>query len=198
MPRVLQRSASQAPVGISLGSKTRKGTRSPLTIPAKYYISFGELIVARLDCNIGRATWNVSGSDLHFGDLARTHDVCSPGSMSERIAHDWLSISSYRILDGALLLMLKDGHGQYIFRGRSPEEARKPYGCGTAAICGRQPEGRQRGTHDDVRLAVHQLRLKRRRVWALAPSVRRSAEAELVWSDAADCDVAAGPCCSRV
>ena len=91
--------------------------------PAKYYISFGELIVARLDCNIGRATWNASGSDLHFGDLARTRDVCSPGSMSERIAHDWPSISSYRILDGALLLMLKDGHGQYVFERRSPEEA---------------------------------------------------------------------------
>jgi TonB family protein len=80
---------------------------------SKYHITFDEYAVVRLDCIIGRSTWTVSGTKLRLGQLERTRDACSTGSMSGRIAHDWTDVRTYELRDGALFLILKRGHGRY-------------------------------------------------------------------------------------
>jgi len=85
---------------------------------AKYTIEFaadGELI-ARIDCNRGRGTWNTSGpSQLGFGPLALTRAQCAPGSLHDQIVKQWSNIRSYVIRDGHLFLALKADGGIYEF-----------------------------------------------------------------------------------
>ena len=94
---------------------------------SKYHIAFDEYVVVRLDCIIGRSTWTVSGTELRLGQLELTRDVCSTGSMSGRIAHDWTDVRTYELRDGALFLILKRGHGRYKFeQDRAPDVAPRP------------------------------------------------------------------------
>jgi para-nitrobenzyl esterase len=84
----------------------------------KYTVEFdaGGRLVARIDCNRGRGTWeSTSSSGLHFGPLALTRAKCPPGSLHDQIVNQWESIRSFAVKDGHLFLSLMAGGGIYEF-----------------------------------------------------------------------------------
>ena len=85
---------------------------------ANYTIEFadGGQLIARVDCNRGRGTWQSPGpSQLEFGPLALTRAQCAAGSMHDQIVRNWPFIRSYVIRDGHLFLALKMDSGIYEF-----------------------------------------------------------------------------------
>jgi heat shock protein HslJ/membrane-bound inhibitor of C-type lysozyme len=86
--------------------------------PAKYTIEFNPAggLIARIDCNRGRGTWESSGpNQLQLGPLALTRAMCPPGSLHDRIVKDWSFVRSYVIRDGRLFLSLMADGGIYEF-----------------------------------------------------------------------------------
>ena len=85
---------------------------------SKYTIAFGKdgRIAARIDCNRGSGSWKSAGpNQLHFGPLALTRVMCSPGSLHDRIVKDWAAVRTYIIKDGHLFLSLMADGGIYEF-----------------------------------------------------------------------------------
>ncbi len=84
----------------------------------KYTLGFdaGGSVVARIDCNRGRATWkSVSPGQLELGAFALTRAVCPPGSLHETIARQWPNVRSYVLRNGHLYLSLMADGGIYEF-----------------------------------------------------------------------------------
>jgi para-nitrobenzyl esterase len=87
--------------------------------PSKYTLQFNAdgSVVARIDCNRGRATWRSAGANqLRFGLLALTRMMCPPGSLHDHIVRQWAFVRSYVIKDGRLFLSLMADGGTYEFR----------------------------------------------------------------------------------
>lgn len=85
---------------------------------AKYTMAFNSdgAVIARIDCNRGRGTWQSSGpGQLQLGTLALTRAMCPPGSLHDRIVKDWEYVRSYVIKDGHLFLALMADGGIYEF-----------------------------------------------------------------------------------
>ncbi|MEX2284144.1 MAG: META domain-containing protein [Gemmatimonadota bacterium] len=85
---------------------------------AKYTLEFrtdGSLL-ARVDCNRGRGTWNAPGSnELQLGELALTKMACPPGTLLDRFARDLGYVRTYTMKDGHLYLALMMDGGIYEF-----------------------------------------------------------------------------------
>ena len=85
---------------------------------AKYTIEFvtGGQLTARVDCNRGRGTWKLSGSNqVQFGPLALTRAKCAEGSLHDQVVKQWNYIRSYVMKDGHLFLSLMADGGIYEF-----------------------------------------------------------------------------------
>ena len=105
---------------------------------SKYTLAFAGdgNVSSRLDCNRGRGTWKSSGpNQLEMGPLALTRAMCPAGSLSDRIARDWMAVRSYVLKDGHLFLSLMADGGTYEFEpitqsespGDSPVVVRGPF-----------------------------------------------------------------------
>jgi heat shock protein HslJ len=86
--------------------------------PTKYTLEFaaGGSLVARVDCNRGRGTWESSSAgQLTFGPLALTRAMCPPGSMHDQVVRQLGFVRSYVLKDGHLFLALMADGGIYEF-----------------------------------------------------------------------------------
>jgi heat shock protein HslJ len=86
--------------------------------PASYTLEFadGGALLARLDCNRGRGTWQSTGAgNLTFGPLALTRAMCPPGSLHDQIVRQLPYVRSYLLKDGRLFLSLMADGGIYEF-----------------------------------------------------------------------------------
>ncbi|MGC1380917.1 MAG: META domain-containing protein [Candidatus Baltobacteraceae bacterium] len=93
------------------------GTKLQPADPIAYTIAFAPNggVSVRLDCNRGHGSWKVSAPNkIEFGPMALTMALCPEGTFSDRIAHDWQTISSYAVEDGRLRLNPATG-GAYVF-----------------------------------------------------------------------------------
>jgi heat shock protein HslJ len=103
--------------------------------PSKYTLTFGadgELSV-RIDCNVGRGTWQTSGPRLELGPLTITHAACPAGSLHDQIVRQWPYIRSYVLRDGRLFLALMADGGIYEFEPVASTRGAPPAGGPTAA-----------------------------------------------------------------
>jgi len=85
---------------------------------SKYTVAFASdgSLTSRLDCNRGCGTWkSVGANQLDLGPLALTRAMCPAGSLSDRIARDWMAVRSYVVKDGHLFLSLMADGGTYEF-----------------------------------------------------------------------------------
>lgn len=86
--------------------------------PGKYTLQFnadGD-VVARIDCNRGRATWKSDApGQLELGPLAMTRAMCPPGSLHDQWVKQWPYVRSYIMRDGRLFLSLMADGGIYEF-----------------------------------------------------------------------------------
>lgn len=106
--------------------KGADGTTSAPDDRAKYTIAFEAdgRVAARVDCNRGRGTWKVSGTDtLALGPLALTRAMCPPDSLHDKVVSQWGSVRSFAIRDGHLFLTLASDGGTFEYEpvtGSSP------------------------------------------------------------------------------
>jgi heat shock protein HslJ len=78
-------------------------------------------VVARIDCNRGRGTWeSKDANQLTFGPMATTRAMCPPGSMHDRILKDLPYVRSYVLKDGHLFLALMAHAGIYELEPTAP------------------------------------------------------------------------------
>jgi heat shock protein HslJ len=76
--------------------------------PSRYTITFNDdgSLAAQLDCNRGRGTYTVDGSNLTFGPIASTRMGCPSDSQDSVFAEDLAAVTSYTFADGNLHLTL--------------------------------------------------------------------------------------------
>ncbi|MGE0381551.1 MAG: META domain-containing protein [Hyphomicrobium sp.] len=90
---------------------------------SKYTLQFESdgNVVARIDCNRGRGTWeSKDANQLTFGPMATTRAMCPPGSMHDRILKDLPYVRSYVLKDGHLFFALMADAGIYEFEPTAP------------------------------------------------------------------------------
>jgi heat shock protein HslJ len=85
---------------------------------SKYTLAFSTdgILAARIDCNRARAAWkSPSAGRLEFGPFLATRAACPPGSLHDQMMRHLPLVSSYRLKDGRLHLVLMADAGDYEF-----------------------------------------------------------------------------------
>ncbi|MCC6454531.1 MAG: META domain-containing protein [Caldilineaceae bacterium] len=74
--------------------------------PTRYTITFNDdgSVQAQIDCNSGRGTYTVDGSNLTFGAITSTRMACPSDSQDGVFAADLAAVTSYLFADGNLHL----------------------------------------------------------------------------------------------
>jgi heat shock protein HslJ len=74
--------------------------------PTRYTITFNDdgSVQAQIDCNQGRGTYTVDGSNLTFGAITSTRMACPSDSQDGVFAADLAAVTSYMFADGNLHL----------------------------------------------------------------------------------------------
>jgi len=74
--------------------------------PTRYTITFNDdgSVQAQIDCNQGRGTYTVDGSNLTFGAITSTRMACPGDSQDGVFAADLAAVTSYMFADGNLHL----------------------------------------------------------------------------------------------
>jgi para-nitrobenzyl esterase len=92
---------------------------------AKYTIDFedGGRLAARIDCNRGSGTWQVTGQNqLSLGPMAMTRAACPPGSLHDQIVRQLGFVRSFLIKGDRLFLSLMADGGSYELEPRASNE----------------------------------------------------------------------------
>ena len=78
--------------------------------PSRYTIAFNNdgSLAAQVDCNSGRGTYTLNGTDLSFGPIATTRMACPDDTQDTIFAQDLAAVVAYTFVDGNLHLTLQD------------------------------------------------------------------------------------------
>ncbi|MGH7676945.1 MAG: subclass B3 metallo-beta-lactamase [Gemmatimonadaceae bacterium] len=94
------------------GTRMEPEDRRPYTVSFK---ANGRATV-RIDCNSGSGTWKVGGwNQIDLGPLALTRAACPAHPLTDRLARDWSSLTSYELRNGRLILSNSDKADRYEF-----------------------------------------------------------------------------------
>lgn len=92
--------------------------------PENYTISFFEdgSLGVKADCNVGTGAYTVNGNKIEFGPMATTMAMCSPESQHDQFLQLLGQVDIFGMLDGKLVLVLKENAGGMRFQNGGPAE----------------------------------------------------------------------------
>lgn len=91
---------------------TRTGSETTIPpVPEQYTIQLGDggKVVARLDCNHGGGTYQITDGQITFGPMATTRMACPPGSLADRFAKELREVRSFYVESNDLYLEIPGG-----------------------------------------------------------------------------------------
>jgi len=85
--------------------------------PERYTLEFlaGGRVAIRADCNRGSGAFTLGESTLSFGAIATTRAACPPESLSDRYLQYLGAATSYRLVEGRLVIGTKTNGENLVF-----------------------------------------------------------------------------------